>query len=260
MTNIKATSKLIFKTLYAQPLGIIITFIAPSLLTILLPFLFEPIMNTGMGKTLEMLIPGLLLIPSFILGFLGIPMTYGTLKETGTLKKLNVAGIQPREYIFSMIIIFASLISMSSLWQYILTLAIWQSDVPMPQNGLFIIPFILLMVVSISVGILISNIASSQATAFAMGIAMFLPTLFLSGIMFAKLEGWPKYVSWFIPHTGFINLFKISFVDGTLNFENANTFDLTWFDEMSSTIYAFIYPTLISSLLTFITIKKFNFQ
>ena len=126
-----ATSKLIAKSFLGQPIGIIITFLAPSTLTVLLPFLAHGSMNIdinnphiSMEKVLDLLIPGLILVPAFMCGFIGVPITYGSMKETRMLKRLNVAGIKPSLFIFSFFFVFFFIMIFASLLQYCLALAV----------------------------------------------------------------------------------------------------------------------------------------
>lgn len=142
-----ATSSLIIKSFLGQPIGIIISFLAPSTLTILLPFLAHGSMNMDinnpqidMQRVLTLLIPGLVLVPAFMCGFIGVPITYGNMKETRMLKRLNVAGIKPSLFILSFFFVFFFIMIFACILQYFLALAIWQLDVPVPETGVFILP------------------------------------------------------------------------------------------------------------------------
>lgn len=142
-----ATSALIMRSFLGQPIGVIIAFLAPSTLTILLPFLAHGSMNLdinnpniSMEKVLTILIPGLVLVPAFMCGFIGVPLTYGSMKETRMLKRLNVAGVKPSFFIFSFFFVFFFIMIFACILQYCLALMVWQLDVPLPETGLFILP------------------------------------------------------------------------------------------------------------------------
>ena len=283
-----ALVKLIINSFFGQPIGIIIALIAPLTLFVIIPYLINNIesssMDVEMSETLKKTIPQLLLLPSLIIGNLGLPITFSTLKENRIMKKMCVVGITPMIYIFSFVVVFFFLTIFSTLLIYLIGFAIFQKDLPYPSGFAFLIPWMFLILVSIFVGLLISSFVKSQALSFAIGIATFLPIAFLSGVLLPDIEGWIKYLARVFPHSWLVSLYKASwhenllytnvYSDGTYLFEiigkqgeypiikpierkidpriiENNTWD---------TLLVYLYPSISLSAQNFIITKKFQWE
>lgn len=272
-----SVSRLVVITFFGQPLGVIMAFIAPVVMLVIIPFLMNGISNVAMKTTLSQLIPGLILTPTILITTLAVPMVYSAMKEAGMLKKMNVLGIKPGVFLTSLIMVFLLIIIISTLFIYCLAFAIWQKDVPTPSGASIIIPFIILIISGMSLGLAISNISKSQAIAFAMGVAAYIPITFMSGLVFPEAHGWIKGASKFLPHTHSIDLFKIGwhtnslevheYYDGSLVFSPES---LKWVENLinpkifsgnnADTALSYTYPLLFITSQITIIIFRFKWE
>jgi ABC-2 type transport system permease protein len=137
-------------------------------------------------------------------------------KEMGTMEIMLVSPMKPQLVVFAKAVpyLILSIINISS----ILLLSVFVLEVPI--NGsliLLVFESILFTLVSLSLGLLISSGAQSQQTAmFISLVALFLPTIMLSGFMF-PVENMPlplRIVSNIVPAKWFYSIVKSVMIKG----------------------------------------------
>jgi ABC-2 type transport system permease protein len=111
-------------------------------------------------------------------------------KEMGTMEVILVSPLKPFRIILAKTIpyLVVSLLNITS----ILLLSVYALEVPVTGNlGLLIAESILFTITSLSIGIMISNLAKTQQAAqFSSMMSLFLPTLLFSGFLF-PIENMP---------------------------------------------------------------------
>jgi ABC-2 type transport system permease protein len=137
-------------------------------------------------------------------------------KETGTMEVLLVSPMKPFLVILSKSVpyLILSAINISS----ILLLSVFVLGLPIAGNIFLLISLSLLYTVTcLSLGMLISSIAASQQVAMLISlVALFLPTLMLSGFMF-PIENMPlplKIISNLVPAKWFFTIVKGVMIKG----------------------------------------------
>jgi ABC-2 type transport system permease protein len=128
-------------------------------------------------------------------------------KERGTLEQLFVTPVRPMGLLLGkllpyLIIGFFELCMIVTAMRFIFSVPIHGSVILLAFLSL---PYIF---VSLSLGILISSKATSQAHAMQLAFLTILPTIFFSGYIFPR-ETMPKFfyaISYFVPATYFINI------------------------------------------------------
>ena len=128
-------------------------------------------------------------------------------KERGTLEQLFVTPVRPMGLLLGKLLpyLFIGFFELC----LILTLMRWVFSVPIHGSVLLLaflsLPYIF---VSLSLGILISSKAGTQAQAMQLAFLTILPSIFFSGYIFPR-ETMPKFfyvLSYFVPATYFINI------------------------------------------------------
>ena len=128
-------------------------------------------------------------------------------KERGTLEQLFVTPVRPMGLLLGKLLPYLAIGFFELLM--ILTAMRFLFSVPIHGSVLLLaflsLPYIF---VSLSIGILISSKASSQAQAMQLAFLTILPSIFFSGYIFPR-ETMPKFfytISFFVPATYFINI------------------------------------------------------
>jgi ABC-2 type transport system permease protein len=128
-------------------------------------------------------------------------------KERGTLEQLFVTPVRPMGLLLGKLLPYLGIGFFELLM--IVTAMRFLFSVPIHGN-VFLLAFLSLpyIFVSLSLGILISSKATSQAHAMQLAFLTILPSIFFSGYIFPR-ETMPKFfyvISYFVPATYFINI------------------------------------------------------
>lgn len=161
-------------------------------------------------------VPGVMAMVLLLVCTMMTAITIVKEKEMGTMEVMLVSPMKPQLVVFAKAIpyLLLSMINISS----ILLLSVFVLEVPI--NGslvLLVFESILFTLVSLSLGLLISSGAQSQQTAmFISLVALFLPTVMLSGFMF-PVENMPlplRIVSNIVPAKWFYSIVKSVMIKG----------------------------------------------
>jgi len=162
------------------------------------------------------IVPGVMAMVLLLVCTMMTAITIVKEKEMGTMEIMLVSPMKPQLVVFAKAIpyLLLSIINISS----ILLLSVFVLEVPI--NGslvLLVFESILFTLVSLSLGLLISSGAQSQQTAmFISLVALFLPTVMLSGFMF-PVENMPlplRIVSNIVPAKWFYSIVRSVMIKG----------------------------------------------
>ncbi len=168
-------------------------------------------------KSVYMFVPGVI---TFILMLISVMMTSVSIareKETGTMEALLVSPLKPAQIIAGkvipyIILSFVNLLTILGLAKFVFL---------MPVNGsyaLLLLESVLFIVMSLSLGILISTVSKTQQQAMLTSMfGLLLPTILLSGFIF-PVENMPvilQYLSHLMPGKWFIIIIKNIMLKGT---------------------------------------------
>lgn len=141
-------------------------------------------------------------------------------KEKGSMEVLLVSPIKPLYIILSKAVpyFFLSIVNLFT----ILLLAYFVLQVPIAGNlFLIILVSLLYIVVSLLLGLLISNMVHTQVAAMLIsGMGLMLPTMLLSGMIF-QIESMPVFLQWVsnvIPAKWYIGMIKKLMIQGVSGF------------------------------------------
>ncbi len=161
-------------------------------------------------KSVYMFVPGVI---TFILMLISVMMTSVSIareKETGTLEALLVSPLKPAQIVVGkvipyIILSFINLLTILGLAKFVFS---------MPVNGSYLLLLsesVLFIIMSLSLGILISTISKTQQQAMLTSMfGLLLPTILLSGFIF-PVENMPvvlQYLSHLMPGKWFIIIIK----------------------------------------------------
>lgn len=161
-------------------------------------------------------VPGVMAMVLLLVCTMMTAITIVREKETGTMEILLVSPMKPMRVVISKAIPYLLLSTINII--SILLLSVFVLEVPI--NGslpLLLGISVLFILVSLSLGLLISTAAATQQTAmFISLIALFLPTIMLSGFMF-PVENMPlplRTVSNIVPAKWYYNMVKAVMIKG----------------------------------------------
>ena len=161
-------------------------------------------------------VPGVMAMVLLLVCTMMTAITIVKEKETGTMEIMLVSPMRPQLVVLAKAVpyLLLSMINITS----ILLLSVFVLEVPI-NGSLFLLVFesILFTLVSLSLGLLISSGAESQQTAmFISLVALFLPTIMLSGFMF-PVENMPlplRIVSNVVPAKWYYTIVKSVMIKG----------------------------------------------
>jgi len=166
-------------------------------------------------------VPGVMAMILIIISAMMTSVSIVREKEINTMEVLLVSPLQPLLFIFSKAIpyIFLSLVNVST----ILLVSVTLLEVPINGSLLLLMGEALLFIITaVSLGLMISNVTSSQQTAQMISLmGLMLPTLLLGGFMF-PIESMPKplqLISNIVPSKWFFIIVKGVMIKG-LGFKN----------------------------------------
>jgi ABC-2 type transport system permease protein len=184
------------------------------------PFLIQPevrmFYNPEM-KSYFMFVPGVVTLILILICALMTSVTITREKESGTMEVLLVSPLKPVQIILGKVTPYFLL----SFINVILILVMSWLVFKLPVKGsivLLLLECMLYILMSLSLGILISTVSKTMQTAiFISFIGLMLPTILLSGFIF-PIENMPKiydYVSMILPPRYFITIIKSIMIRGT---------------------------------------------
>ncbi len=161
-------------------------------------------------------VPGVMAMVLLLVCTMMTAITIVKEKETGTMEILLVSPVKPMRIVIAKAIPYL-LLSTINIFT-ILLLSVFVLEVPINGSLILLLAVsILFILVSLSLGLLISAGADTQQTAmFISLIALFLPTVMLSGFMF-PIENMPtplRVVSNIVPAKWYYNIVKTVMIKG----------------------------------------------
>ena len=181
------------------------------------------------------LVPGLVVLIMTLTGAFLTSMLVAREWERGTLESLFVTPVRPLELVLSKLAPYLA-VGIIDLMMC-LAAARWLFDVPIHGSLLVIVTASLLyLLVSLSMGLLISGVTRNQFQASQMALlTSFMPAMFLSGFVF-DLRNVPaviRVIGQLLPATHFMNLIKTLFLAG-------NNWPMVWQECGILALYALV--------------------
>ncbi len=137
-------------------------------------------------------------------------------KERGTMEVLLVSPVKPFSVILAKAIPY--FVVSAFILLTVLCLSVFLIKVPISGSLMWVVLVSLLFIlVSLSIGILISTLVAKQEVAILIsGMVLMLPTMLLSGMLF-PIESMPKvlqWISWCVPAKWYIDSIKVMMIQG----------------------------------------------
>lgn len=161
-------------------------------------------------KSVFMFVPGVMTIILMLVSAMMTSISITREKELGTMEVLLVSPLKPFQVILGKVVPYIFLSIINAIIIVLLSIFVFKMPV---QGSLFLLAAesILFIITSLSLGILISTISSSQQTAMMISLmALMLPTILLSGFIF-PITSMPlplQIISYIIPAKWFIIILK----------------------------------------------------
>ena len=172
--------------------------------------------NPGL-KSVFMFVPGTMALILLLISAMMTSITIAREKETGTMEVLLISPLRPAQIIIGKVIPYFLLSFINAI--VILSVGYFVFELPIHGSLLLLIgESMLFILMSLSLGILISTVSKSQQVAmFISMFALLLPTMLLSGFIF-PIENMPialQYFSYLMPPRFFIVIIKNIMLKGT---------------------------------------------
>lgn len=196
----------------------------------------EPVYGDDFKK-IDLFIPGIMVILTFILTTAGTLLLFGTRKTTDTIKDM-LSNYKESEIVFGFGFIFIMLgLIQGSILFITASLAYDTTIAGNVVTGLFVL--MLTMIVAVSLGLLIAIVSNSENRIVLFAVFTILPSLLLSGIInpIIALANWLQPFSYFIPATYAVNALKGVFLKGW-------GLNLIWMDILVLFIFLAVFFTV----------------
>ncbi len=220
----RLTTKVFFKTFQ----GVFFAFAWPLLIMFILNAIFKTIPNDSNINYVNVICPGMIFISTFSVGLFGMTNTAMKLKESCILKRICVSPLSKMKFLMGLILFFFTMQIISSLWTFLWAYALYSGDgLKMPNGGWFLIGWIFSALLNIIISLLILGNIKTQENAYSLTILILIPTLFLSGVMFAIPDtGWISWVSEALPQRQVYDLFFQPWTNGSSAFHPSGSHSL----------------------------------
>lgn len=199
------------KLFLREPSNVFFTLAFPLILLFIFGSIFgnEPVDLFGGLGTVDVSVPAYIGLTIGTLGLIGLPIALATYREQGILRRLRATPVRP-------VVIFGALLAVNLIAALLgATLLLIAGklvfDVQLPEMPLSLLPAILLCTLSFSaVSFVLAGLVSSPRVAQAVGMALLMPMLFLSGAAMPR-ETMPETIQKignFLPLTYVVELLK----------------------------------------------------
>ncbi len=161
-------------------------------------------------KSVFMFVPGVMTVILMLISAMMTSIAITREKEQGTMEVLLVSPVRPAQIILGKVITYFLLALINAITIVVLGYLVFGMPV-MGSLWLLTVETMLFIIVSLSLGILVSTVAKTQQVALMISlIAFMLPTIMLSGFIF-PIENMPKLlqgISLIIPARWFLVIIK----------------------------------------------------
>lgn len=168
-------------------------------------------------KGVYMFVPGIIAMLLILISALMTSISITREKELGTMEVLLVSPLKPIQIIIGKVIPYVLFAFIDAVIIILLGIFVFGLQVQ-GSMALLLFECLLYIILSLSLGILISSITDSQQIAMALSmLALMLPTILLSGFIF-PIENMPMILQWFcqiLPPKWFIIILKDVMLKGS---------------------------------------------
>ncbi len=251
-----ATYRLTLKVFFKSFQGVFFAFAWPLLIMYILNSLFNTLpLPTGGESYINIICPGMIFISTFSVGLFGMTSTTMKLKESFILKRICVSPLSKIKFLSSLIITFALIQVVSSLWVFTCAyISFHNHGLILPVGFWFIFGWILSALLNITLSLLIIGNIKTQENAFSLTLLILIPSLFLSGAMFdIPSHKGLYYVSECMPQRHVYNLFFHGWQEGHKAFQGTGGHKLDAFKWLSVSISSIV-------IIFGITLKTFKWE
>ena len=199
------------KLFLREPSNVFFTLAFPLILLFVFGAIFgnEPVDLFGGLGTVDVSVPAYIGMTIATLGLIGLPIGLATYREQGILRRLRATPVHPATIFGALLAVNLIAALLGAL--LLLTAGKLVFDVHLPEMPLSLLPAILLCTLSFSsVSFILSGLVSTPRVAQAVGMALLMPMLFLSGAAMPR-ETMPEAIQRigdFLPLTYVVELLK----------------------------------------------------
>jgi len=150
---------------------------------IILLAILVAVMGVNTNNPAQVLLPGIIMSSSPVLGIVTLAMTYSDFKQSIIIKRIGATPLRSWEFIVSILIFHVILIFVGSFWILGIGTALYHSQIVFSYInwGYYLLAILLSAVMCSAIGIMIGMLAPDFKVANAFALLLYLPSSFLSG-------------------------------------------------------------------------------
>ncbi len=145
---------------------------------------FRDVQEDG-WRLVDVYAPIVLVLAVLTVGIAVVPVTLATSRQLGVLRRLATTPVRPRQLLVAQLTVHGSAAVIAAALAIVVGTVVF--DVPLPENPAgFAVAFVLLVAAVFAIGLLVGAVAPTSSTAQGIGMAIYFPMLFFSGVYFPR--------------------------------------------------------------------------
>ena len=177
------------KLFLREPAAVIWGLVFPALLLFLLGAFFpgfqDPLEDAPAVRLIDLYAPIVLGLCLATLAFATLPGILATYRQFGVLRRMATTPVHPAKLVLAQLVVQLTIAVVSAA--IAIAVAVLAFDIPVPGNVAgFVLAFILAAASVFAVGLVIGAVAPTVSAGQGIGMAVYFPMLFLSGVYFPR--------------------------------------------------------------------------
>lgn len=169
---------------FREPIGVVFALALPPVLLVVLgavPAFREPSEGLGGVRVIDVYTPIVVSVAIATFALTSLPQLFATYREKGILRRMRTTPVRPAAMLGAQLLM--SIILSAGTMLVVVAIAWLAYDVGLPRQPWgYLVAFTLTGSAMFAVGLLVAALAPSGASAGAIGLVLFFPTLFFAGL------------------------------------------------------------------------------
>lgn len=187
----------------------------PILILVIYAVIFST-MTVGSQDYMTWVVPGVLVFNTLAYGLLGSSSIMAQMREKGVLRRLQASPVPAGQLVGSYLLVNLGIAIVQSILILAFSVLVFQSPI-LPVNMLRAFPMLVIAILtSVSLGQLISGVASSLGAVIAIGQVVNFSQMFISDLIMPirMMPEWIQKVAPYLPANAMVNLVRPPLLDG----------------------------------------------
>ncbi len=184
LTQLTATEARLFRR---DPANLFWALFFPALLLTVLGAVFPGFQDVQPDgwRLVDVYAPIVLVLAVLTVGVAVLPVLLATNRQLGVLRRLATTPVRPRQLLVAQLAVQGVVTVLAAVLAIVVGTVAF--DVPLPANpGGFALAFVVLVAAVFAIGLLVGAVAPTASAAQGIGMAIYFPMLFFSGVYFPR--------------------------------------------------------------------------